>query len=108
MTVWWARRAQLRKVGPAVPGTSTRWRSSSTVEAWENGTQIYHVTTATLGTDPVLNVQLGNEIKGQTYTLAADNIEITDGSAIVGPVAVVADGDAATPAVAWIDRSKLE
>jgi len=54
--------------------------ATSTVEVRMNGALIHQSTTATLGSDPVLNVQLGNDTKGQTFALFADNVVVTDGS----------------------------
>jgi hypothetical protein len=54
--------------------------ATSTVEVALNGGQVYATTVASLGADPVLNVQLGNDTKGQAFALAADDIVITDGS----------------------------
>ena len=54
----------------------TAGASASTVEVSLNGTQIYRSTTATLGTSGVLTIQIGNETKAQTFTLAVDNIAV--------------------------------
>jgi hypothetical protein len=53
--------------------------STSTVEVRLNDVPIYQTTTAALGTDPILSVQLGNEVKAQAFTLAADDVVVTDG-----------------------------
>jgi hypothetical protein len=50
--------------------------SASTVEVSLNGTQIYRSTTASLSAAGILTVQIGNETKAQTFTLAADNIAV--------------------------------
>lgn len=51
--------------------------TSSTVSVQENGTQIYSTTTASLGANPVLSFQVGNDTASQTFTSYADNITAT-------------------------------
>jgi len=59
--------------------------SASAVDVLQNGISIYSTTSANLGASAIAWFQLGNEIKSQAFALAADNIVITDGSAVGGP-----------------------
>src|SRR5439155_18928516 len=50
---------------------------ASTVQVWLNGLKVYETFTASIGTQLVTSVQLGNETGGQAGTLITDNILIT-------------------------------
>src|SRR2546428_805654 len=50
---------------------------ASTVQVWLNGQKVYETFAASLGTQVVTSVQLGNETGGQAGTLITDNILIT-------------------------------
>ena len=55
----------------------TAGTNTSTIEAYQNGTLIYQTTTASLGTSGVLSTQVGNETAKQTFTLFADNVQVS-------------------------------
>jgi len=50
---------------------------ASTVQVWLNGRKVYETFAASLGTQLVTSVQLGNETGGQAGTVVADDILIT-------------------------------
>ena len=52
------------------PGTGT-------VEIWLNGLPVYSTASATLGTSPIMTVQIGNETPGQAFNLVADDISLS-------------------------------
>nr|MBA2383348.1 Ig-like domain-containing protein [Actinomycetota bacterium] len=47
-----------------------------TVEVLQNGTLIYQTTTASLGTNPMSIVQIGNETKAQAFKLVTDDVTV--------------------------------
>jgi hypothetical protein len=65
--------------------TVTAGSSASTVEVHLDGALVYSTTGASLGTGGVLSVQVGNDTKGQTFTLVTDSITLTTGTADTTP-----------------------
>jgi acid phosphatase len=51
------------------------------LDIWLNGAQIYHTTSANLGSG-IATLQLGNEAQRQTFTLLADSISVTAGGGV--------------------------
>jgi hypothetical protein len=49
----------------------------STIEVYQNGVLIFSTTTADLGSNGVLTIQIGNDTARQTYWLIADDILVT-------------------------------
>lgn len=56
--------------------------AASTVEVRFDGKLVFASTAANLGTLPIQTVQIGNDTKSQTFEYAADNIVISDDSAV--------------------------
>jgi hypothetical protein len=55
----------------------TAGAGASTIEVFQNGVLIYQTTTASLGTSGILSLQVGNETAKQTFTLFADNVQVS-------------------------------
>src|SRR5437870_2062888 len=70
---------------------------ASTVQVWLNGVKVYETFAASLGTQLVTSVQLGNETGGQTGTVIADNILITGPSPTSTPTGTGTPSPTATP-----------
>src|SRR5437870_2546151 len=70
---------------------------ASTVQVWLNGVKVYETFAASLGTQLVTSVQLGNETGGQTGTVIADNILITGPSPTSTPAQTATTGPQPTP-----------
>src|SRR5436309_2785963 len=70
---------------------------ASTVQVWLNGVKVYETFTASLGTQLVTSVQLGNETGGQAGTVIADNILVTGPSPTSTPTGTGTPSPTATP-----------
>src|SRR5947208_12042454 len=70
---------------------------ASTVQVWLNGRKVYETFAASLGTQLVTSVQLGNETGGQAGTVIADNILVTGPSPTSTPTGTGTPSPTATP-----------
>src|SRR5881409_1096533 len=70
---------------------------ASTVQVWLNGRKVYETFAASLGTQLVTSVQLGNETGGQAGTVIADDILITGPSPTSTPTGTGTPSPTATP-----------
>ena len=66
----WLRLTVHLKVGAAGAGV---------VDVYKDGIKAFSTTTATLGTNPIASVELGNDTTAQAFSSLADNVAITPG-----------------------------
>src|SRR2546426_4635953 len=70
---------------------------ASTVQVWLNGRKVYETFAASLGTQLIASVQLGNETGGQAGTVIIDDILVTGPSPTSTPTGTGTPSPTATP-----------